>query len=229
MKERLVKVMIVDDMPQIVKHLTNLVKTSGNMAVTATATSGYEAITAVMNNPCDVALIDASMETQRAGIFACREILKLFPGMKIIILLDELDDKDSELIFRAFQYGAANVIHKSSNDAIVRRVIFDASEGRTTLGPDIAPQIIAEIRRAKNTEDNYRYLIDVFMRLTPSELEILKLLDSGVAQRDILNMRFIESATLKTHISHILQKFNAPNIKEVLDIIRQTNFFSLIK
>jgi len=229
MEEHLVKVMIVDDMPQIVKHLTHLVETSSNMAVTATATSGYEAITAVMNNPCDVALIDASMEIQRAGIYACREILKLSPEMKIIIMLDELHDKDSELIIRAFQCGAANVIYKSSNDATVRSVIYDVSEGRTTLGPDIAPQIIAEIRRAKNAEDNYRYLIDVFMKLTPTELEILKLLDSGVAQRDIPNMRFIESATLKTHISHIIQKFNAPNIKQIMDIIRQTNFFSLIK
>ena len=229
MEEYPVKVMIADDMPQIVKHLTHLVETSDNMTVAATAASGYEAITAAMNNPCDVALLDASMEIQRAGIYACREILKLSPGMKIIIMLDELEDKDSEIIFRAFQYGAANIILKSSNDASIRRIIYDSFAGTTTLGPDIAPQIISEIRRAKNTEDNYRYLIDVFMRLTPSEREILKLLDSGVPQRDIANIRFIESTTLKTHISHILQKFNAPNIKQVMDIIRQTNFFSLIK
>ena len=229
MEDHLVHVVIVDDMPQIVKNLTHLVKISDKMDVTATAASGYEAITAIMNNPCDVALIDASMETQRAGIYACREILKLSPGIKIIIMLDELDIKDSELIIRAFQYGAINVILKSSNDAVIRRVIYDAFEGRTSLGPDIAPQIIAEIRRGKTIEDNYRYLIDVFMKLTPSELEILKLLNSGIAQRDIPSMRFIESVTLKTHISHILQKFNAPNIKEVMDIIHQTNFFSLIK
>ena len=229
MEDHLVKVIIADDMPQIVKNLTRLVRTSGGMDVIATAASGYEAITAVLNNPCDAALIDASMETQRAGIYACREILKLSPGIKIIIMLEDPEVKDSELIIRAFQYGAINVIQKSSNDATVRRVIYDAAEGRTSLGPEIASRIIAEIRRIKNIEDNYRYLIDVFMKLTPSELEILKLLESGVAQRDIPGMRFIESVTLKTHISHILQKFNAPNIKEVMEVIHQTNFFSLIK
>jgi DNA-binding NarL/FixJ family response regulator len=226
MEESPIKVLVVDDAPSMVKQLTHLVDTSERMTLIATASTGYEAITASMNNPCDVILMDVSMETQMAGIYACREILKLLPGVKIIIMLDETDN---EMIFRAFQYGAVNVIYKSSNEATIRRIIYDVYAGRIVLGADISPQIIAEIRRMKNAEDNYRYLIDVFVRLTPSELEILKLLDSGISQREIAQLRFIEPTTLKTHISHILQKFNAPNVKQVMDTIRQTNFFSLIK
>jgi DNA-binding NarL/FixJ family response regulator len=228
MRENDIRILIVDDMPSIVTRLIHIIET-GRMTLVATAASGYEAITACIDNPCDVVLMDASMETARAGIYACREILKVSPNTKIIIMLDESDKNDNEMIFRAFQYGAVNVIHKSSHEAVIRRVIFNAYTGQMMLDSDIAPQVIAEIRRMKNTEDNYRYLIDVFLKLTPSELNILKLLFSGMPQRDIAKSCFIAPATLKTHISHILQKFNAPNIKQVMNTIYQTNFFSLIK
>jgi DNA-binding NarL/FixJ family response regulator len=228
MQERDIKILIVDDMPSIVTRLIHVVET-GKMTLIATAASGYEAITTCIDNPCDVVLMDASMETPRAGVYACREILKLSPNTKIIIMLDESPENDNEMIFRAFQYGAVNVIRKSSNEAIIRKVIYDAYTGRIVLDSDVAPQIIAEIRRMKNTEDNYRYLIDVFLKLTPSELNILKLLFSGMPQRDIAKFCFIAPTTLKTHISHILQKFKASNIRQVMNTIRQTNFFSLIK
>ena len=220
------RVLIVDDMTAVIKRLSRLIDSAEDFAIAGTAMTGYEAIAIAIRVRPDVVLMDVDMETRLAGVYACREIRKLSPETRIILMLDRMED---EIIFRAFQNGAHNVIAKSAGDQLIHRAILNAHANRSTLDSDVAPAILREFRRMKTMEDSFRYLIGVVVRLTPAELEVLKLLASGMNQRDVAKLRFIEPTTLKTHITHILRKFNAPNIGQVIEIIQSTGFFSLIQ
>lgn len=221
-----VRVMVAGDMLPVIKRLSHLMTCDDTLELAGTAATGYEAIALAAKVRPDVVMMDAEMETRLAGVYACREILKVASDTRIVLMLDKMDE---EVVFRAFQNGAHNVMMKTSGDTQIQRAILQAYQRRKSLDTKIAPAVLDEFQRLKTMEDSFRYLINVIVRLTPSELEILKLLSNGIAQRDVAKLRFIEPTTLKTHITHILQKFDAPSVSQVLDIIRGTGFFSMIQ
>lgn len=97
------------------------------------------------------------------------------------------------------------------------------------IRPIIAQQIRDEFQRMKESEKSVLYVVRILSKVTPSELEILKLLVQNKTRKQIADIRCVEQDTIKKQINSILKKFNKKNSKEVVKIIDDLKIFDLIK
>ena len=221
-----IKVLIIDGLEPIQKKFLRIINSCPEMIVSGTAMDGYEAIAMAINNRPDIILMDIEMESQLAGLKACNEILKQCPDIKIIILTVHNEDS---IIFKAFQAGIVDYLMKNSPDETVIEAIRNAYSGQSSINSRVAEPIRREFKRIKDSEGSILRILDIIVSLTPTEIDIIKLLCSGATQRDITRMRCIELSTVKTHISHILRKFNKKTTAQVVDVVTTTGLLSFIR
>ncbi|SFJ55001.1 regulatory protein, luxR family [Paenibacillus sp. UNC496MF] len=154
-----------------------------------------------------------------------REIIKLRPNTKIIIYTVQNSDY---YISNAFLFGASDYLIKGVSEPDLPDTIIRAAQNRCIIHPEAADYLRKEYIQLKNTQENLAYTIRVILKLTPSEMEILHLLRSGMNYKEVAEVRFTEMTTLKTHISNLLRKFDKKSVVEMLETIEHTGFFSLI-
>jgi len=195
------------------------------IAVVGSVGSGYEAVTFTANNAPDVAVMDIEIESRLAGLYAMREIIKLRPNTKVIIYT--VQDSDY-YISNAFLFGACDYLIKDVSELDLSDTIMRAAQNRSMIHPEAAEYLRKEYIQLKNAQENLSYTIQVIMKLTSSEMDILHLLQSGMKYNEIAEVRFTEMTTLKTHISNLLRKFDKKSVVEMLETINKTGFFSLV-
>ena len=213
MKTEKIKVMIVDDMVSLCRKYE---------AVFAQEEDLDQAIMKSAVTRPDVILMDIEMESKYAGIAATRQILQEFPAIKIVILTVYEED---EMIYAAFQAGACDYILKTASAAAMVQCVKDAYYEKSILRPQVAKKLRREFKRIKNNEDTLLYTIYLVQLLTDTERDILSALHEGKGAKDICRERFIEPATLKTHIRNIVKKMKCRSIEDVVDKVEQSGFF----
>lgn len=82
----MIKVLIAEDMPALLKKYQRLLEKDGELEVVAAVQNGYEAVMKTVLCQPDVILMDIEMETRTAGLDAASQILSQYPQVKIIIL-----------------------------------------------------------------------------------------------------------------------------------------------
>lgn len=225
MKRNSISVLVVDDVEQIRNQLVATIEAQPFLELAGTASSGYESISITSQVRPDVIIMDIEMESHLAGIYATKEILRLFPETKILAYSKH---KEEYYIYQAFQYGITDYLLKDTSATDVVRSVQRAYSGQSMIHPTAAACLRSEFIRLRNTQENISYLLTVLLTLTPTELEILFLLSKGMKQQDIAKYKFVELSTIKTHISSILKKFERRSTNEILELICKTNFFALI-
>lgn len=221
-----VKVLIVDDMEHILKRLARIVQSDPRLVLSGMAKNGYEAVAHVAHTPPDVIIMDIEMESKMAGLYASREILKTAPGIRIIMYTQHNVDY---YVYKAFQFGVSDYMIKDASDQEIIKNILRAYHNRSIIHAEAAGYLRQEFIRLKNAQENLAYTLQVILKLTQTERDILRLLYSGMKKQEIAKVRFIEMTTMKTHISSILKKFNRRSIAEVLETVESTGFFTLIQ
>ncbi|MDE7187483.1 MAG: response regulator transcription factor [Lachnospiraceae bacterium] len=222
MKTEKIKVMIVDDMVSLCRKYEAVFAQEEELEVVAVAHDGYQAIMKSAVTRPDVILMDIEMESKYAGIAATRQILQEFPAIKIVILTVYEED---EMIYAAFQAGACDYILKTASAAAMVQCVKDAYYEKSILRPQVAKKLRREFKRIKNNEDTLLYTIYLVQLLTDTERDILSALHEGKGAKDICRERFIEPATLKTHIRNIVKKMKCRSIEDVVDKVEQSGFF----
>ena len=222
MKTEKIKVMIVDDMVSLCRKYDAVFAQEEDLEVVALAHDGYQAIMKSAVTRPDVILMDIEMESKYAGIAATRQILQEFPAIKIVILTVYEED---EMIYAAFQAGACDYILKTASAAAMVQCVKDAYYEKSILRPQVAKKLRREFKRIKNNEDTLLYTIYLVQLLTDTERDILSALHEGKGAKDICRERFIEPATLKTHIRNIVKKMKCRSIEDVVDKVEQSGFF----
>jgi len=95
----------------------------------------------------------------------------------------------------AIRAGAIGYLLKSTEADELGRAIKAAADGQVQLAPEAAARLMREVRAPENPED-----------LTEREIEILKLLARGKANKEIASSLFVGEKTVKSHVSRILAK-----------------------
>ena len=156
------------------------------------------------------------------SIEATRQILQEFPKMKIVILTVYEED---EMIYAAFQAGACDYVLKNASAAAMIQCVKDAYYEKSVIRPQVAKKLRTEFKRIKNNEDSLIYTIYLVQLLTDTEKDILLSLHEGKSQKEICRERFIEPATMKTHVRNICKKMKCRSMEDVLRQIDQSGFF----
>jgi DNA-binding NarL/FixJ family response regulator len=185
-----IRILSADDHPLLRSGIATLISTQSDMQLVGEASNGKEAVQLHRELRPDVTLMDLQMPDM-SGVDAITAIRSEDPTARIIVLTTYSGDT---LAQRALKAGARAYVLKS----LVRTEILDTIrlvyEGEKRVQADVAAEI------AKHTAD---------AALTAREIEVLQLVASGFANKEISFRLSINEETTKTHIKNILAKLGA--------------------
>jgi len=186
----LIRILSVDDHPLVRSGIGTLIATQPDMQLVGEASTGKEAVQLHRELNPDVTLMDLQMPDMN-GLDAIIAIRSEDPTARIIVLTTYSGDA---LAQRALKAGAQAYVLKSLVRTEILTTIRAVYEGERHVQADVAAEI------AKHTAD---------AALTTREIEVLRLIASGHANKEISARLFINEETTKTHIKNILAKLGA--------------------
>jgi len=186
----LIRILTVDDHPLLREGIAFLVKSQQDMELVAEASDGEEAIEQFRRHRPDVTLMDLRMPNLN-GTEAISRIRNEFPDAKIIVLSTYAGDVQ---VLRAIKAGARGYIVKGH----VHRELLEAIRSVHAGHKRIPPEIAAEL--AEHAADD---------ELSSREIDVVRLIGAGNANKEIADKLSIGETTVKSHITNILSKLGA--------------------
>ena len=185
-----IRVMVVDDHPLLREGIAAVLEQQPDMQLVAEATDGREAIEFFRALRPDVTLMDLQMPNLH-GIDTIAEIRKEFPSARIVVLTTYHGDVQA---LRAFKAGASGYLLKN----LMRKELIETIQHVHAGGKRIPPEIATEIAE--------HALADA---LSPREVEVLRLVAKGNANKRAAAVLGISEDTVKAHMKSIMAKLGA--------------------
>jgi DNA-binding NarL/FixJ family response regulator len=174
-----------------------------DLQVVGTADNGETALEQVAVLHPDVVLMDVRMPVMD-GRAATRAIVNQYPDIKVLVLSTFDDDR---YIADAMRAGAKGYLLKDMPSEELAQAIRCVYRGYTQLGPGLLEKLVANIPDKVEAKSNRQELT----ALTPREQEVLRLIAVGSTNRDIAQQLYISEGTVKTHVTHLLNRLNLRN------------------
>ena len=193
-----IRVLVVDDHEVVRRGLRAFLDGEADLDVIADAGGGEEALevcerlNAEGQRP-DVVLMDLQMAPMD-GIETTRQIRELYPGVEVVALTSFAE---KERVRAALDSGASGYLLKDSEPAEVAAAVRSAHHGEIQLDPAVTRSLITDLRSGTN---------GVTSLLTSRELEVLRLVGAGKANKEIATELVISERTARTHVSNVLRK-----------------------
>lgn len=191
------RVVVVDDQTLFRSGLARLLDADPRVEVVGQAADGAEAIERAATLRPDVVVMDLKMPNVD-GVEATRQIVAANPNVKVLIL--STFDADSHVI-QALKAGASGYVLKDSQvDAVVSSILAVMSGERVMSGA-VANRVLEMLTGHSSPKEFYD-------GLTVREIEILKLMGSGMANKQIAFRLKISEKTVRNHVSNMYEKLN---------------------
>ena len=185
-----IRVLVVDDHPLMRDGIVSMIESEPDMTLIAQASNGLEAIECFERHRPDVTLMDLKM-AKMDGVTAIETICRAHAGACILVLTTYKGDVQA---LRALHAGACGYLLKS----MIRKELVDALR-KARLG---RRQIVSEVAAAIGL-----HALDE--PLSSRELEVLKEVSAGRANKQVAAHLDLSEETVKTHMRNILAKLNA--------------------
>ena len=192
MSER-TRVFVADDHPVVREGIVAIVSSADGIDVIGQASNGREAIEAIADLGSalpDVVLMDLRMPIMD-GVEATAYVHTHFPSVTVVILTTYETDED---ILSAIEAGATGYLLKASPREELIGAVRAAAAGRVALAPSVAAALVTRAQTPAPT------------RLTPREIEVLRLVAEGHTNGRIASALAISEATVKTHLLRTFEK-----------------------
>ena len=196
------RVLIVDDHSLFRKGVRAALEGQEGIEVVGEARDGCEAVRLAVESKPDIILMDINMPVC-SGLEATRQIKKLIPDTRIIILTVSETDED---LFEAVKSGAQGFLQKDTDAAELGKMLLRAAKGEALLSGLLAVKILNEFKDKEETSG-----LPEVDPLTGRELEVLELVTTGCSNRVIAEKLVISENTVKHHLSNILEKLHLKN------------------
>ncbi|MBL8227804.1 MAG: response regulator transcription factor [Bryobacterales bacterium] len=185
-----IRLLIVDDHPIVRVGLKALVSAESDMPVVAEAATGAEAVQAFRQTKPDVVLMDLLLPDM-SGRDAIQQICKLSAGARVIVLTTLGGDEE---IYRALEAGARGYLFKDMVREELTHAIRTVAAGGRCIPAEVGARIAENLPRPD---------------LTSREIEVLRLLGSGLRNKEIAYRLGVAEGTINTHVKRILEKLQA--------------------
>jgi DNA-binding NarL/FixJ family response regulator len=195
-----VRVLIADDQQLLRAGFRLILERQPGVEVVGEATNGTEAVSGVRRLSPDVVLMDIRMP-DLDGIQATRLILAdpATAATRIIILTTfDLD----EYVYEALRAGASGFLLKDLPPEQLGTAVLTVGQGDTLLAPAVTRRLVEHFTATGRPAAPQAAV----SRLTPREVEVLKLLATGLSNAEIAAALFVAETTVKTHIARLLTK-----------------------
>jgi DNA-binding NarL/FixJ family response regulator len=192
-----IRVLVVDDQSMVRAGFRMLLAGEEEIEVVAEASNGLEAVDKASRFHPSVVLMDIRMP-ELDGLEATRRILGADAGARILILTTfDLD----EYVYEALAAGASGFVLKDDPPEQLIAAIRTVAAGDALLSPAVTKRVIRQFARLPHADPPQG-----FAELTAREVEVFRLVADGLSNPEIAQELFISETTVKTHVTHILQK-----------------------
>lgn len=186
-----IRIVIADDHSVVRQGLRMFLGLDPDLEVIGEAENGAEALKLARELKPDVVLMDMLMPVMD-GIAATSAIRSELPETEVIALTSVLEDAS---VVGAVKAGAIGYLLKDTQADELCRAIKAAAAGQVQLSPQAAARLVREVRAPDSPQS-----------LTEREIDVLRLLAAGKANKEIAMALTIGEKTVKTHVSNILMK-----------------------
>lgn len=214
-----IRLAIVEDDPDWLRGLLAYLAKEPDFEVAVTASGVEEAQAALAGGGFDIVLMDVMLVSNREGIELTAELTERL-GCKVI-MLTSMEDRD--IIMEAFRAGAVDY-HLKSNYVDIPGAVRAAYRNRPMISASVADTVRGELRRLSDVEHEYvrKQTEDL---VTPTERQILRMIDEGYSQSQIADKFVVSLRTVKVHVGNILRKMGKTSSKEAAAQLRKLGLF----
>lgn len=191
--------LIADDQPIVREGLAALINRRSDMRIVAQASNGREAVEKYLQQPPDVALLELKLPLMD-GVEVAKSINAKVPAARLVVFTTCQGDED---IYRALKAGVYGYIFKNTALNELVECIRAVAQGRRWIPPAVAAQL------GKRVADR---------GLTVRETEVLRAVTNGKSNKEIGAALDISEATVKVHVTHILEKLNVTGRTEAINV-----------
>jgi DNA-binding NarL/FixJ family response regulator len=192
---RVVRIIVADDQALFRTGLARLLNEDPRIEVVGQAEDGVAAVELAASAEPDVVLMDLKMP-RLDGIEATRKIVAANPAIRVLILTSF--DADTSII-QALKAGAAGYVLKDSQAEAIVSSILAVMSGERVMASAVAKRVLDMLTGTTTPKEFYD-------GLTAREIEILKLLASGMANKQIAYKLRISEKTVRNHVSNMYEK-----------------------
>ena len=211
-----IRVLVADDQSMVRAGFRALLSDEEDMEVVAEASNGLEAVQKAAQFSPSVVLMDIRMP-ELDGLQATERILAVDSGARILILTTfDLD----EYVFKALSAGASGFVLKDDSPEQLVAAIRTVARGEALLSPAVTTRVIKRFVRTPHPDPPAE-----FEQLSERERDVFRLMVSGFSNAEIANELYISEATVKTHVTHILQKLRLRDRVQAVVLAYQTGLF----
>jgi DNA-binding NarL/FixJ family response regulator len=208
-----IRVLVADDQAMVRAGFRVLLAGEPDIEVVAEASNGVEAVEKAARFDPTVVLMDIRMP-ELDGLEATRRILATGRGTRILILTTfDLD----EYVYEALRIGASGFVLKDDPPEQLLAAIRTVAGGDALLSPAITKRVIDQFTRIPRPTPAPQ-----LAELTERELDVFRLIARGLSNAEIAQQLFISDTTVKTHITHILQKLELRDRVQAVVLAYQT-------
>jgi NarL family two-component system response regulator LiaR len=195
----IISVALVDDHRVVTRSLRAYLESFPDLKVTGIAASGEELLQHLDQWKPQVVLQDLLMPGGMDGIETTRRILERDPLVKVIALTASVDEARMMGVLRA---GAVGYIRKDAEPETLLAAVRAVARGKTYIDPSVGRHIL---QAPLPPED-----------LTPREIEVLRQLALGLANKEIAQALSISEETVKSHVGNLLGKLQVENRSQAI-------------
>ena len=185
-----IRILSVDDHPVVRGGIATLIATQPDMTLVAEASNGREAIEQFRRHRPDIGLMDLQMPDLN-GLDAIIAIRAEFPDARLIVLTTYEGDVQA---LRALQAGARGYLLKNALYKELLDTIRAVHAGKKAISPEMSYEL------AEHAMDD---------ALTTAEVDVLRLIAAGKANKEIADLLSVTEATVKGRVKNILSKLGA--------------------
>ncbi len=193
--------LIADDHMIVREGIRKLLETEKDIEVVGEASNGRNAVDMALKLHPDVVVMDIAMP-QINGLEATRQIRKVVPEAKIIILSAHSDDAYVESVMTL---GANGYLIKQSSAHVLSEAIREVQKGKAFYSPDISKRLN---KRKQKTLDRNGVPNAKVSHLSSRELEVLQRIAEGEANKEMASNLGISIKTVEKHRDHLMSKLD---------------------
>ena len=205
---QVIRILIADDHTIFRDGLKNLLTSEPGFQVVGEASNGDEALKLVKQLLPDVLLLDHEMP-KLSGIKVLQALSELNNNVRTIVLSGVLEGDE---ISKVFELGAHGVVLKDSATGMLFKSIRAVMEGQYWLGRQSVSNLVETLKHYRNSAKKAK---PKNFGLTPREMEIVRAVVSGYANKEIAGQLSISEQTVKHHITSIFDKLGVYNRLEL--------------
>ena len=208
-----IRVLVADDQSMVRAGFRMLLADEEGIEVVAEASNGLEAVDKAARYDPTVVLMDIRMP-ELDGLEATRRILAADERARVLVLTTfDLD----EYIYEALHAGASGFVLKDDPPEQLIAAIRTVAAGDALLSPAVTKRVIERFTHLPRPSTP-----PGLEDLTARELEVLRLVAQGLSNEEIGQRLFIGETTVKTHVTHVLQKLDLRDRVQVVVLAHQT-------